>query len=227
MLLRVLEPEVMDTEEEAADYDAMDHAAVNDAFCTDFIAAMGDSNFGGRVLDVGTGTALIPIALCKKQHAVQVVALDLAKHMLARARSNVESAGVAKRIELVLRDAKKSDFPERSFDAVISNSIVHHIPNPADALASMWSLVANGGLLFVRDLFRPESDDAVRQLVETYAPTGDTRTNRQRALFEASLRAALTPAEVETAATRAGIANASVRVTSDRHWTLTAHRASA
>ena len=51
MLARVLEPEVMDTEEEAADYDAMDHAVVNDAFCTDFLAAVGRETFRGRVLD--------------------------------------------------------------------------------------------------------------------------------------------------------------------------------
>ena len=227
MLARVLEPEVMDTEEEAADYDAMDHCAVNDAFCTDFVASTGVPNFGGRVLDVGTGTALIPIALCEKQPRVRVVALDLAEHMLARARSNVARAGLADRIEIVLRDAKKSGFPERSFDAVISNSIVHHIPNPESALADMWTLVADGGVLFVRDLSRPGSDSAVRELVETYAPAGDARATRQSALFEASLRAALTPAEVESLAARAKIPNASVRMTSDRHWTLVARRATA
>ncbi len=227
MLARVLEPEVMDTEEEAADYDAMDHAVVNDAFCTDFLAAVGRETFRGRVLDVGTGTALIPIALCKKQPDVRVVALDLAEHMLARARTNVAAAQLSDRIEVVLRDAKKTGFPAQSFDAVISNSIIHHIPNPADALADMWTLVAEGGVLFVRDLFRPDTGDAIRHLVDTYAPTGDARTNRQRALFEASLRAALNPAEVEAAVTRARITSASVRITSDRHWTLVARRAGA
>ena len=224
MLARVLEPEVMDTEEDAADYDAMDHSAVNDAFCTDFAVATGAPDFDGRVLDVGTGTALIPIALCKRQPRVRVIALDLAEHMLARARSNVARAGLGDRVDLVQRDAKKSGFDERSFDAVISNSIVHHIPNPESALADMWSLVANGGVLFVRDLFRPERDETVRKLVDTYAPTGDARTNRQRALFEASLRAALTVEEMQSTAARAGIPNASVQMTSDRHWTLVARR---
>ena len=43
-LPRVLEPEVMDTEEEASDYDAMDHGGVNARFCEDLLA-----------LDVPTG----------------------------------------------------------------------------------------------------------------------------------------------------------------------------
>ena len=40
MLARVLETEVMDTAEEANDYDAMDHASVNRAFCMDLVAAL-------------------------------------------------------------------------------------------------------------------------------------------------------------------------------------------
>ena len=38
MLDRVLEPEVMDTEDEARDYDAMDHSQVNRVFVADFLA---------------------------------------------------------------------------------------------------------------------------------------------------------------------------------------------
>ena len=38
MLPRTLEPEVMDSPEEARDYDSMDHAAVNDVFVADFRA---------------------------------------------------------------------------------------------------------------------------------------------------------------------------------------------
>ena len=53
-LKRVLEPEVMDSVEEARDYDQMDHAAVNDVFVTDLLAS---GEIAGEVLDLGTGTA--------------------------------------------------------------------------------------------------------------------------------------------------------------------------
>jgi ubiquinone/menaquinone biosynthesis C-methylase UbiE len=223
MLLRRLEPEVMDTAEEAADYDAMDHRAVNGAFCIDFLEAAGRLKIK-RILDVGTGTALIPIDLCSRAPDVHVVAIDLAEHMLRLARANVERAHLQDRISLELRDAKSAGWSDGAFDAVISNSIVHHIPEPADALAEMWRLVGRGGALFVRDLSRPKDDVRVEALVEKYAPEGDDRDNRQRALFEASLRAALTPVEIETIAKRIGIANAKVTVSSDRHWTLFAAR---
>jgi ubiquinone/menaquinone biosynthesis C-methylase UbiE len=224
MLPRVLEPEVMDTAEEAADYDAMDHRAVNGAFCIDFLETAAKLKIS-RILDVGTGTALIPIDLCGRAPAVQIVAIDLAEHMLARARENVRAANLESRISLELRDAKKAGWSDGEFDAVICNSIVHHIPDPTDALAEMWRLVAKRGALFVRDLLRPADDGAVRALVETYAPLGDDRDNRQRGLFEASLRAALTQKEVLAIAMRAGITNATVMISSDRHWTLFAARA--
>ncbi|MCA9201957.1 MAG: SAM-dependent methyltransferase, partial [Planctomycetales bacterium] len=62
-LARQLEPEVMDTPEEAREYDEMDHSSVNQAFVADMLS----SDFVvGDVLDLGTGTARIPIELCRR-----------------------------------------------------------------------------------------------------------------------------------------------------------------
>ena len=227
-LPRTLEPEVMDTEEEAHDYDAMDHAAVNVRFADDVLAVLVDTRAKrGRVLDVGTGTALIPIELCARAPEVVVDAIDLAENMLALARRNVERAGLAARIHLHRVDAKHTSWSGGAFEVVLSNSIVHHIPEPADALREMWRLVAKGGVLFVRDLARPESASRVAELVDLYAPraaSGDAaitaRHDRQRALFEASLHAALTVPEVQAMVAPLGIPATAVVMTSDRHWTL-------
>ena len=89
---RVLEPEVMDSADEAADYDAMDHAEVNARFCEDLLALR--APLPSPVLDVGTGTARIPIELCTRAPEVSIVAIDLADHMLALAASNVARAGL-------------------------------------------------------------------------------------------------------------------------------------
>ena len=50
MLPRVLEPEVMDKPEEAREYDAMDHSAVNLRFVADFLAAHGPGRNGSAPL---------------------------------------------------------------------------------------------------------------------------------------------------------------------------------
>jgi ubiquinone/menaquinone biosynthesis C-methylase UbiE len=215
MLPRVLEPEAMDTPEEARDYDAMDHATVNARFVADFRAAHGPCR-GGELLDVGTGPARIAIALCQADPAARVRALDLAEAMLALARRNVAEAGLTGRIACVRGDAKALASPDGSFEAVISNTIIHHIPDPAAALREMGRLVAPGGTLFVRDLARPASNAEVASLVAAYA---GTESPAAQALFEASLRAALTVDELRTIAGSLGMDSAYVGMTSDRHWT--------
>ena len=237
MLARVLEPEVMDTVEEARDYDAMDHSAVNTLFCDDllaFAAERGHRPLGkrapARVLDVGTGTALIPIELCARTAGFDVVAIDLAQHMLDLAEKNVARAGLSERIRLVRVDAKATGEGEGAFAAVVSNSIVHHIPEPPSVIAEMWRLTAPGGLLFVRDLHRPKDDAEVDHLVERYGgtppedPAARPSFEHQRSLFRASLCAALTVAEVQAILAPLGIDPNAVRMTSDRHWTIAAEK---
>jgi ubiquinone/menaquinone biosynthesis C-methylase UbiE len=220
MLSRVLEPEVMDSPEEARDYDAMDHAAVNRVFVADFLAAWDGR---GPVLDVGTGTAQIPVALCRTSAAAHVVAVDLAEHMLHVARQNVERAGLGQRIQIERCDAKGLPFADSSFGAVISNSIVHHIPEPGTVLAEMTRVVVPGGLLFVRDLLRPADEPTLRHLVAAYA--GDANAHQQQ-MFADSLRAALTLGEIRALVAVLGHDPASVRQTTDRHWTWVARKAS-
>lgn len=220
MLPRVLEPEAMDTPDEAREYDAMDHAAVNAAFVADFLAAHGPCR-GGAILDVGTGPARIPIALARADPLAPVLGIDLARHMLDRARRNVDEAGLSGRIKLQNVDAKGVPYPDGQFEAVISNSIVHHIPEPAAALAEMARLVAPGGTLFARDLCRPGDEAGLARIVREYA--GD-ESESARALFEASLRAALTLGEMRDLVAALGLPPEGVAMSSDRHWTWTWRR---
>jgi ubiquinone/menaquinone biosynthesis C-methylase UbiE len=220
MLPRVLEPEVMDSDEEARDYDRMDHAAVNARFVADLLAEGPlDASRQGPVLDLGTGTAQIPIELCRADPAAKCVAVDLAESMLALARKNVAAAGFADRIEVKRADGKRLPFADDAFFAVMSNSIVHHIPNPADTFAEALRVTRREGRLFFRDLLRPESDAEVERLVALHAAGAN---DRQRFLFDASLRAALTLDEVRAIVDALGLCPNCVVQTSDRHWTFAA-----
>ena len=215
-LHRVLEPELMDTPEEARAYDAMDHAEVNARFCDDLLA-LGPPP--GRWLDVGAGTALVPIALCRKAPDARVLAVDLAAEMLALARENVRAAGLEARIELALADAKALpfEFEDASFPCVASNSLLHHLREPGPALAGMLRVLAPSGLLFVRDLFRPASEGELRRLVDLHA-AGASPEGRAR--LEASLRAALRADELRALLAPLGVPGSAVRETSDRHVTV-------
>src|SRR5437870_1621127 len=113
MLPRVLEPEVMDSAKEARDYDAMDHAQVNRIFVADFLAFFATSD--DFILDLGTGTAQIPLELCRRHPTARVLAIDLAEHMLKVARENVHRAGLDDRVRLEHLDAKRLPQPDGTF----------------------------------------------------------------------------------------------------------------
>lgn len=232
MLPRVLEPEVMDTPEEADDYNAMDHGEVNRRFVDDWLAAaqrlcgevdaLGLAGEPTRVLDVGTGTALIPIEICRRGVQCRLLAVDLAEEMLKLARHNVAAAGYDKSIQAERVDAKALPYELAAFDAVISNSIVHHIPEPAEVFAEMLGVLRPGGLLFVRDLVRPGDDATLESLAAMYAGQENAH---QQAMFRASLHAALALEEVRALVVQFGLPPACVEQTTDRHWTLAARRA--
>ena len=213
MLARVLEPEVMDTPQEALDYDTMDHSAVNRVFVDDLLAVRPTP---GDVLDLGTGTALIPVELCQREPTCRVMAVDAAVSMLELARYNV---GSTDRIQLAKVDAKQLGYEDGMFDTVMSNSIIHHIPEPLAVLAEAVRVTKPGGMLFFRDLLRPEDMATLQQLVDIYAARAN---EHQRKMFGESLHAALTLEEIRDLVASLGFEREGVRATSDRHWTWVA-----
>jgi ubiquinone/menaquinone biosynthesis C-methylase UbiE len=241
-LKRILEPEVMDSAAEASDYDAMDHREVNRVFVEDLIAVIGGSKFKVQsskftdgtstlnvelgtlncdILDLGTGTAQIPIELCRRCPDCRIMAVDAAVSMLELARYNIEAASLIQRIELAQVDAKSLPFRDDMFDVVMSNSIVHHIPEPIAVLREAVRVVKNDGLIFIRDLLRPQTDQQLQHLVDTYAAGAN---DHQRQMFADSLHAALSLDEIRALVSSLGFPPESVQQTSDRHWTWSARR---
>ena len=232
-LERTLEPEVMDSPKEAQEYNEMDHSAVNEMFVAELLAfatanveidrevadddSEGEEEFElGDVLDLGTGTALIPIELCKRSPEVRVMAIDLAVSMLDLATLNVDVAGFRSQIQLAHIDAKDSGLEDGMFDSVISNSIIHHIPEPASTVEGMIRTTREGGVIFVRDLMRPDSAAEVDSLVQLYT---SNESEYSRRLFGESLHASLTLEEMRELVSSFGGDPESVVATSDRHWT--------
>lgn len=223
-LKRKLEPEVMDSAEDAQEYNDMDHSEVNRLFVSDLLTFAGEQQSSspedplrlGDVLDLGTGTALIPVELCRQHEHCRVMAIDLAVSMLELAVYNVEAAGMAPRISLRQVDAKQMPFEDEMFDVSISNSIIHHIPEPLGSIQEMVRVTREGGLIFVRDLMRPETPEEVDRLVSTYA-AGESQYSQT--LFRDSLHAALSLGEIQELVASLGFDPETVSATSDRHWT--------
>ncbi len=215
---RVLEPEVMDDPEEANLYNDMDHSEVNRRFVEEFLAT---GDIGNDILDLGTGTALIPIELCRQHPTCRVMASDAAVSMLDLARYNVAIASLDQRIQLHHGDSKSLVFETAMFDAVISNSLIHHLPNPKSAMGEIIRVCRPGGRIFVRDLCRPNDEEQVEEFVKAYTAN---EPDASQQMFRQSLMAALTLDEVRSLVAEFGYPQETVQMSSDRHWTWSTER---
>ena len=211
---RILEPEVMDTPEEAEAYDAMDHSVVNVAF-VDRVVELGASE--GHFLDLGTGPAQIPIFLAQRCPKIRITGIDLSVNMLTRGEQHVAEAGLSNRIALECVDAKALPYPDQSFDGVVSNSIIRHLPDPMAAFLEISRVIRPGGLILIRDLMRPDTSEAAQALVDHYAADD---TPYQKKLFYDSFLAALTIPEIEGMLAQTSLTDAIVVQSSDRHWSV-------
>jgi ubiquinone/menaquinone biosynthesis C-methylase UbiE len=141
----------------------------------------------------------------------------LAQSMLIVGQRNVEEAGLVQRIRLEQVDTKRMAYPDLEFDMLISNSLVHHLPDPLSFFQEVKRLVRPGGAILIRDLIRPENDEIVNDLVDR---TGLGYDAHQQQLFRDSLKAALTLAEVQDAIDLVGLQNVKLTQSSELHWSI-------
>ncbi len=210
-LARILEPELMDS----LQYDRMDFREVNEDFAQTAL------NLGarGHILDLGTGTARIPITLCRlaNNSTIKITAIDLAQSMLDLAQANVTEAKLNHQITLELADAKQLPYPDRFFDMVISNSIVHHLADPRPCLAEAMRVLKPGGGVLIRDLMRPNT---IEELEEKVNKIGENYNQYQKDLFYNSLHAAFTLTEMAEMLRELNYQGVRIYASSDRHWTI-------
>lgn len=83
---------------------------------------------GEGCLDVCTGTGGVALALA--QHGAAVVGVDLARGMLARARSKAHRAGLADRARWLPMDASALAWPESSFAVTTCSMALHEMSGP-------------------------------------------------------------------------------------------------
>ena len=200
---RILEPESMDSLDEALAYDALVSAKQGDILDECFVLSI--LNMGvpeGKILDVGTGTGRIPIKIAQKCPLFLITAIDLSKNMLKVANENKRHYGVKDYIEFQYGDAKKMPFDDEYFDLVISHASLHHILDPVTVLKEANRVLKTEGALLFRDLKRPQN----KLLVELYLKIFGGQHNKiQKKLYRDSLKAGFTKKEFHAFVEQAGI----------------------
>lgn len=98
---------------------------------------------GEKVLDVATGPGVAALLAAPKVGPTgSIVGVDFSEAMLAIARQKADKEGLA--VEFVRGDVEALDFPERSFDVVLSNCGLG-TTEPEKSLPSIRRMIKPGG----------------------------------------------------------------------------------
>ena len=100
---------------------------------------------------------------------------------------------------------------------MLSNSLLHHLPNPLQFWNKLRQLVKPGSPVLVMDLLRPDSPEEAQAIVDRYASGAPAVLRRD---FFNSLMAAFTEDEVTTQLARMNLTRLLIDVIDNRHWVV-------
>jgi len=211
---RIPEPELMDDLEQARAYAEADFDEPNTAFVELFAERCTDWPGSGAILDLGCGPGDIVLRLAERFPDCIVHGIDGSAAMLEFAERARAGHPAADRVQFVHGLLPGASLPRPRYDAVASNSLLHHLHQPRVLWQSIRELAAPGAPVLVMDLMRPQSPERAQELVDRYA---DGEPEVLRTDFYNSLLAAFEPDEVRAQLESAGLAGFRVEPVSDRH----------
>ncbi|MEJ2685954.1 MAG: class I SAM-dependent methyltransferase [Gammaproteobacteria bacterium] len=211
---RIPEPELMNEPGQALAYARADFEEPHDRFVALYRERFGECPTTGWVLDLGCGPADITRRFAIAYPGCRLHGLDGAPEMLRLGRHDLQRAGLDERVELLEGYLPGARLPRSDYQALISNSLLHHLAEPLALWRAVRDLAAPGAPVFVMDLMRPDSHGQAEALVDNYAAD---EPDVLRHDFFHSLLAAYTPAEVRSQLGATGLDQLFVEVVSDRH----------
>ncbi len=215
---RVCEPELMDGAEQAQAYAEADFSSTDQAM-VERIAVIFGSQLGKRIIDLGCGPGNITFRLARRYPSSQVVGVDGSGAMLAIARQQQQQqqlqqgslfSGVVSFEQALLPSLQLKG----GYDAVVSNSLLHHLHDPQVLWSTVTQLAAPGAAIYIKDLRRPADQAALDHLVATHAAGAPPVLQHD---YRHSLRAAFTVQEVEDQLRQAGLTQLLVGAVEDRY----------
>ncbi len=212
---RTLEPELMEDEAQVLAYAKANFEEENRGFVDRFREYFPDFS-EGQVYDLGCGPGDIPIRLARALPACRVTGIDASAPMIRLAEEAVEKAGLTGRVTFRCERFQDIAGANRA-DAVVSNSLLHHVPNPLQFWNRLRQLVKSGAPVLVMDLLRPESSEAAQAIVDRYAANEPDILRRD---FYNSLLAAFTEDEITSQLARMNLTRLLIDVIDDRHWVV-------
>lgn len=120
---------------------------------------------GNTVLELGCGVGAQTVTLARNSPDAAIVAIDISGDSLARAQAFIDRQGLSN-VQFRLADVFDLPYEEEYFDDVFVCHVLEHLPQPAEALTRLRTVLKTGGSITVIEgdhgscTFRPESKEA-------------------------------------------------------------------
>ena len=215
MMPRVLEPELMDDPEQALVYARADFEQENQGFVDRFREYFPEFT-EGHILDLGCGPGDIPVRFAQALPSCHITGVDASGPMIGLAVETVKRAGLADRITFRCERFQTVSLGD-SADTGVSNSLLHHVPNPLQFWYRLRQLVKPDSPVLVMDLLRPDSPEEAQSIVDRNAAKEPEMLRRD---FYNSLLAAFTEDEVAAQLAEMNLSRLIIDVVDDRHWVV-------
>ena len=217
MMQRIPEPELMDEPEQARAYSEADFSEPHQAFVSHFRARFPRFD-SGSVLDLGCGPADVTLRFARGYPGAVVTGVDGAQAMLELGRKRLAEAGLEDRVSLI--HACLPTAISHRYDALISNSLLHHLTDPM----VLWDAIAQAALpgapVFIMDLLRPDSIAEAERLTAIHACDAPAVLRKD---FYNSLLAAFSLDEIHAQLKASSLDRFQVEQVSDRHIVIWGH----
>ena len=213
MIERTPEPDLMNDITQAEAYAATDFSEPHDAFARMFSERFPDFE-SGAVLDLGCGTADVIVRFARMYPYTSITGIDGAGAMLSIAKKEIKQERLSERIKLHKCILPDNELSLTKFDAVISNSLLHHLKDPIVMWDTIKKCAKENAPVFAMDLMRPESEVRAGELLEMHASDAPEILQKD---FYNSLLASYTLDEVKEQLKDSGLSNLTVEAVSDRH----------
>jgi SAM-dependent methyltransferase len=221
---RIPEPELMDDPAQVDAYASADWSEAHDRLMRQILDYFPRESMTGLFLNLGCGPGDDTFRFLRDFPQARVLGIDGAPRMIDRARVDLRNRfpEFSQRVEFRVAYIPSPDIPASDYAGIISNSLLHHFHNPDLFWAAVGQYAPPGSRVFIADLRRPASLDAVDALVKAYAADAPVVLRED---FRNSLRAAFRIEEVKAQLTRANLGNLLVKAVGDRHLIVAGTRA--
>jgi ubiquinone/menaquinone biosynthesis C-methylase UbiE len=139
---------------------------------------------GSRCLDAGCGPGIASIALAQRGFLVD--AIDIVPQLVERTRTRAAEARVSERISASVGDVNELQFPDGSFDVVVSIGVMEWQESPTRSLREMARVVRPGGCV----ILTVDNKWALRNILDPfqYAPVAAVKRESGKLLRRLGLQ---------------------------------------